>query len=418
LKIEIGMKSFPKKLFLSGIGIVAGLLLAELAIRIAGSFLQKAQVPAAQTGELTFSIPINKPDPLLFWRIKPLSRFKGIEINSLGFRGGEISAKKRAGVFRAIALGDSCTLGVGVSNAETYSAVLQDILNKSGGDRNYEILDAGVAGYSSLQGLRYLQNDLIGYRPDVVTIYFGLNDYLYASAVSDRDRVEPSPRLTALDERLASSALYRLIKRETAPWRIKTKFPPERRVALPDFKRNLIAMCTSARKGGASVLLLNFPLRPDVPLVVNPVPVLKQTGSSQKVEWLRPAYIGKGDYYIKTEYEGPTADLEAAVLKYPQWAMAHYLLAKRYQKAGETEKAAAEFQKARETDFDREVAQTYNQAIEQVSRELKVPLVDLVTAFSNASADLFLDERHPSAAGHRLIAEVIYQKIKELRLAE
>jgi lysophospholipase L1-like esterase len=415
------MKSSYKNLLLVALSITLSLFLAEVGTRVITPMFQKEGPVSPSLDKPTFNVPIYRPDSQLFWRTKPLARFKGMDINSKGFRGKEFSTKKSSGMYRIIALGDSSTLGVGVPNSETYCAILESLLNQpKNSSRRYEVINAGVAGYSSLQGFRYLKSDIINYQPDLITIYFGLNDYLYARGQNDQDRPQLAPWVIRIDLIMSYSQFYRLLTGMVSnlinPGK---KYPPDRRVDFPDFKNNLVQMITVAREVGAEVILLNVPLRPAIPLVVNPVPLRKEGKDGPRLEWLRPAYIGKTNYFIKTEFEGPTSELEEIVDKYPQWAMAHYLLAKRYEKIGEIGKARTEYQKAREMDFDRDVVASYNRAIEEVASALRVPLVDLVGGFATKRGeDLFLDERHPSALGHKFIAEGIFSTLKSNKLSD
>lgn len=415
------MKSGYKNLLVVMIGLIISLILAEVGARVIIRMSKREGAVSPLVDKRTFNVPINQPDSKLFWRLRPLASYKEININSKGFRGKEFSTKKSSGVYRIIALGDSSTLGVGVPNSETYCAVLENLLNQpKNSSTRYEVINGGVAGYSSLQGLRYLKREITHYRPDLITIYFGLNDYLYASGQNDRNRPQLAPWVIRIDNMMSYSQLYRFIKgKVNALMTPESKYPPDRRVDLPDFKNNLAQMVAVAREAGAEIILLNVPLRPGIPLVVNPVPLRKDGKDGSRLEWLRPAYIGKADYFIKTEYEGPTLELEEAVEKYPQWAMAHYLLAKRYEKIGEIEKARTEYQKAREMDVDRRVVASYNEAIEEVGSTLRVPLVNLIGFFVAREGEaLFLDERHPSALGHKFIAEGIFSAVKSNKLMD
>jgi lysophospholipase L1-like esterase len=415
------MKSRYKNLFVVTLSITLSIFLAEVGTRVIKPMLKKEEAVSPLPDKPTFNVPINKEDSQLFWRLKPLVHYKEIDVNSKGFRGKEFSTKKGSGAYRIIALGDSSTLGVGVHNSETYCAILEGLLNQpKNSSRTYEVVNGGVAGYSSLQGFRYLKSDIINYRPDLITIYFGLNDYLYARGQNDRDRSQLAQWVIRIDNMMNYSQFYRLVKgmasRLMNPER---KYPPDRRVDLPDFKNNLVQMIAAAREAGAKVILLNVPLRPGIPLVVNPVPLRIEGKDGPRLEWLRPAYIGKTNYFIKTEFEGQTSELEEIVEKYPQWAMAHYLLAKRYEKSGEIEKARTEYQRAREMDLDRDVVARYNKTIEEIAKALKVPLVDLVEGFAaKEGKDLFLDERHPSALGHKIIAEGIFSTLKSNKLMD
>jgi lysophospholipase L1-like esterase len=415
------IKRWGKNLLLAVLGIAAALILAEIVLRVGGKNLIPSASQADTQGESAFNVPINIPDPQLYWRLKPLAGYRGIEVNSKGLRGSEFERNKKPGTYRIIVMGDSCTLGVGVSQSETYAAVLGNILNESKQRAvQYETLNAGTAGYSSLQGLRYLKSDLLGYGPDMLIVFFGLNDYIYTATVSDKARPIISSPVLKVDYFLRRSLVYRLIRPSFAlSGPRQTRYPPDRRVSLADFKNNLKEIYLAAKLKGASVAFLNMPLRPDIPLVVNAVPILRTDRNGSHLEWLRPAFINKADYFIKSEYYGPISVLEDTVRKYPQWAIAHYLLARRYEMNGNPAGAFREYQKARETDVDRKIIDDYNTAIAEVARELDAPLVDLVSAFaSRDGSKLFLDERHPSRLGHRLIAETIYHTLKDKQIVE
>ncbi|RJQ53759.1 MAG: hypothetical protein C4526_05985 [Nitrospiraceae bacterium] len=319
---------------------------------------------------------------------------------------------------RIIALGDSCTLGVGIEDNETYSAALERLLNgRSQSSGKYEVINAGVAGYTSLQGSRFFKTDIARYKPDVVTVQFGFNDYLYTAGPSDKDVPESSSTAIFIDGILRKSHLYRFIRNKLDMLTSKKpSYPPNRRVDLPDFRKNLKGLISAARGSGAKVILLNLPVRPDVPLVVNPVP-LPGGGDGKGVEWLRPAVIGGKNYFVESAFDGPASELDEAVGKYPQWSLAHYFLAKKYEAAGEKEKAREEFNKAKETDVDRKVIAGYSAAVKEVAGETNVPMIDLVGVFgSMQDKSLFLDERHTNAAAHAIIAEEIFKTLIRLKV--
>jgi len=112
-------------------------------------------------------------DPVLTFRNRRSASFPdaGVRINSLGLRGDEVSIVKPVGKLRVLCLGDSCTFG----GLHPYPAILQSLLDRRAPGR-FEILNAGVIGYTSLHGLEWLERDLASLRPDVVTLYFGWND--------------------------------------------------------------------------------------------------------------------------------------------------------------------------------------------------------------------------------------------------
>jgi lysophospholipase L1-like esterase len=74
-------------------------------------------------------------------------------------------------------MGDSCTWGYLLEQNKTYPAQLQSLLSKHcSGNTIIEVINAGVPGYSSFQGLQYLRKIIGEIDPDLVTIYFGRND--------------------------------------------------------------------------------------------------------------------------------------------------------------------------------------------------------------------------------------------------
>lgn len=94
-----------------------------------------------------------------------------ISLNDLGMRQKAVSKEKVAGTFRIIALGDSFLWGIGVSDDERVSEVLQRKLN------GVEILNLGVSGYAPIQ-YSLMTERVLGLGPDLVIILFCLsNDF-------------------------------------------------------------------------------------------------------------------------------------------------------------------------------------------------------------------------------------------------
>ena len=103
-----------------------------------------------------------------------------IKINSKGLRDYEYPYDKPEGVVRILVLGDSFTAGLEVGMEDTYPKVLERLLNDSEKNKNrrYEVINAGVPGYSTVQELQYLKEHGIKYEPDLVIVGFCMtNDY-------------------------------------------------------------------------------------------------------------------------------------------------------------------------------------------------------------------------------------------------
>lgn len=96
---------------------------------------------------------------------------------------------RRAGVTRVLTVGDSSCYGVEVAANETFSARLSEKLGAVLG-REIEVLNGGVAGFSSSQTLAHLEGRLAPevLRPDLVITYVGHNDAKRtATGMSDRE---------------------------------------------------------------------------------------------------------------------------------------------------------------------------------------------------------------------------------------
>lgn len=101
------------------------------------------------------------------------------KINSKGIRGPEYSYEKRNDEYRLLILGDSFAEGYSVEFPELFSEVLKMRLNKSGGTKNYEVINASTAGYSNDQELLLFQTEGKKYHPDLTIAMFHDNDFWY-----------------------------------------------------------------------------------------------------------------------------------------------------------------------------------------------------------------------------------------------
>lgn len=159
--------------------------------------------------KVTFFPNLTIDDPVLDWKLMPnyKDRKASIYINSLGLRGPEIKKEKGIGVFRIIALGDSCTFGVGSQEA-TYPQLLEAKLNDDG--NKYQVINAGVPAYTSSQLFLYLQNDLINYKPDLILVYIGWNNiWTYKNPAAN---TAYSPQARKFSRILSKSLTFALLR--------------------------------------------------------------------------------------------------------------------------------------------------------------------------------------------------------------
>jgi lysophospholipase L1-like esterase len=106
--------------------------------------------------------------------MKPGSHYEwqniSVDINSHGLRGPETSYEKPPSTFRILNLGDSVVMGWGVSEEDTYGQQLESLLNEAGSGLRFEVINAGVPGWSLDNALAYLQAEGLKYEPDLVVL--------------------------------------------------------------------------------------------------------------------------------------------------------------------------------------------------------------------------------------------------------
>lgn len=122
-------------------------------------------------------------DPTLHHKFIP--NYKGIlkqkefstsyNINSLGFRDYEYSIDKPNKVFRILMLGDSYTEGWGVEIDETFSKIVEKLLNSDIANDKFEVINAGLHGRSPLLECMVLTNYLY-LNPNMVILNFDITD--------------------------------------------------------------------------------------------------------------------------------------------------------------------------------------------------------------------------------------------------
>jgi lysophospholipase L1-like esterase len=190
-------------------------------------------------------------DPYLIWRPR-----RGVPpFNSQSYRGNEITAAKDPGAYRIFALGDSNTLGGLTEKDPRWPKYLQEILGKQ--DSRFQVINAGVYGYSSFQGLRRFQEALT-FQPDMALISFGWNDQLEVT-VSDAEFAGWKIRTLNLDRILLRFKVGQLVLAFSDgifSWGKEGLVP---RVSLAEYETNLERIVELAEKRNVKVVLLTRP---------------------------------------------------------------------------------------------------------------------------------------------------------------
>lgn len=263
--------SLAVKLVASFVSVALFIALIEVALALLAPDLYQANQFFPSNRDIDFPEVYDR-DARLMWRFHPgittTSRlFSDLDysINSSGMRGADLSDKSDA--YRIIALGNSCTFGWGVTFEDTWVHRLQKLLNEQIPGRPVEVINVGVPGYTSLQGKRYLADDLIALQPDMVLVMFGHNDHFPAGrGISDSAQQLDNSILIESQNLLSKLRLYRLLRKgflqmtsDTTKARLDD-IGSIKRVSRPEFFANLREIVRLARNFNIQPVLLIPPV--------------------------------------------------------------------------------------------------------------------------------------------------------------
>lgn len=245
--------SLRKKILFSLIPLVILVLAVEGGLRLFG-FTSSTMLET-----MTFTFPLEawrssegtdflERDPVLFWKPKPYL----VGHNSRGIFGPEFTVPKPPGIFRIVCLGDSCTH----FGPRPYPQRLQEILDYRAPQR-FEVINAGVLGWTSHQGLMRLRTEVPEWQPDLVTVYFGWNDHWLARGLRDREQGVDPPWLIRVNQVLGHLRFYQLLIEATRPSPANPRIQP--RVELTEYTENLRQMKRECDRLGAEVWWLTAP---------------------------------------------------------------------------------------------------------------------------------------------------------------
>ena len=109
--------------------------------------------------------------------IIPNQSTDSITINTLGFRGGEFSEIKPSDTYRIFMVGGSTMFGAGATSDDTtIPGYLQQLLNEKDFGFDIEVINSGIQGADSNTELKFIEQKLVTFSPDLVIVYDGWND--------------------------------------------------------------------------------------------------------------------------------------------------------------------------------------------------------------------------------------------------
>jgi lysophospholipase L1-like esterase len=196
----MGSKGTWLKFFVWTIGI---LVVLELGLRLFGYGRYTVFVP----DERTIWVPAPGHNKLTVVNHMPEN------VNAQGFRSRDDLAPKKSGQVSIFTFGDSVTNGWGVADDQTYSAVLESLLNSTACPRqNFQVVNAGVNAYSNslaADRLKAVIDD--NYQPDIVVLAYAFNTGFERLAFLEGAERQNMLRRVELKSYARRSALYNFL---------------------------------------------------------------------------------------------------------------------------------------------------------------------------------------------------------------
>jgi acyl-CoA thioesterase-1 len=152
---------------------------------------------------------------------------------------------------KIVCLGDSVTKAVrlGVKPSETFCAQLEQLLTKSG--RPATVINSGIGGHTSAQGLARFYKDVLAHKPTLVVVMFGLNDAWV-------DKGKTTPRVSVDDFRNNLKTMVARLRQDRVTPVLMTPNPQASPPYKADFNALLrpyvLAMREVARQDGVHLV--------------------------------------------------------------------------------------------------------------------------------------------------------------------
>nr|MBN2276875.1 SGNH/GDSL hydrolase family protein [candidate division Zixibacteria bacterium] len=257
-----------RKIIFSLLVFMAAVTILEMAARLFESNYikpkQNVSLQGWQAGFFRTFLDWHENDPDLLWRFKAGLDNPLIQTNSDHLIGPEIAPQKAPGTIRLLLLGDSSPVGLGLgTRRQAFGEILQYLLQlEFHGNKQIELINAAVSGYTSEQLARFLELRGWNYDPDLVILYCGNND-ASISGPSDDFQLLESQKLISLRKALAHLAVYRILRGFLVPGKPPCSVGLTVRVDPERFKINLDNIASQCRDHGIPLIIL----KPPVPLL-------------------------------------------------------------------------------------------------------------------------------------------------------
>jgi len=160
-----------KKIILIVFGLVAGLLVTILADHLINWYLIKTAYFKTEVPNITYVYDT-------------VEYQNSVKISSQGLRNRQVPIPKPKGTYRILALGDSFTHGLGVSDSQTWPQLLENSLKVN--NQKLQVINAGQPGFGTIEEVKTCQIYAGNLQADAIILGFYSTNDLYQNAAWDK----------------------------------------------------------------------------------------------------------------------------------------------------------------------------------------------------------------------------------------
>jgi len=175
------MKQAAKNLILIFFTICFLFLAGELAIRLLSGKTERSELTGAVSANGSRADNMlnhaHVPGLEFVHTAKDGKEFRNpVKYNSRGLHDHEYTYEKGPGTTRILVLGDSFVEALQVPMEKNFCEITEQELNSALQPARYEVINMGVSGYSPILEYLYLKKEGLKYGPDIVILFFFMND--------------------------------------------------------------------------------------------------------------------------------------------------------------------------------------------------------------------------------------------------
>lgn len=348
--------------------------------------------------------------------------FKDIKFNSDN-QSDLFLKNKTDNTFRVFVQGASTVVGYPFYKNGSFPRLLKHRLALTFPDKNIEVINTGITAVNSYT-LWDLTDKIIAQKPDLIIIYAGHNEYYGALGVGSSITIGNYPSLVRTYLKLKNMRFFQLLENGYSQvFKPKSSNPHSiRETTLMEVmaKEQEIPYNSEVYKAGIEQFKSNFEKilekyrDHDIPVILSTV-----VSNEKDIEPFISDDLIEHEFNQDLEVNNPEIYKMAS-----QNAKAAYRLGEFYI-SKQQDSAKKYFQLAKELDLLRfRAPEEINEVVIELSKEEGVYLADIKTAFLNNSQNGFIGNElltehvHPNVEGNFIMADVFYNKIKELNLLD